>query len=147
MEKYFRAEVYGVYRVAVGKEELYTVLLSCKEWEDKILPIFIGENEAMSIQMALENFKPRRPLTHDLIVQMLETLGITVEKVTIDAVVGDLFTATIFLVDEFNSMKKVHIDARPSDSIAIALRVNAPIYVASHLEAHTVPGNSFRGRD
>ena len=136
MEEYYEASIIGVYQLTMGTEDLYAVLLECKEWEGLVLPIFIGKYEAMAIQMALENYKPIRPLTHDLMIHILDTLGIAIEKVTIDAMVGNYFTATIVLRSEDG--KKWHIDARPSDSIALALRTKAPIYIADRLKRHAI---------
>ncbi len=141
MEGYSKANVVGIFRVSMNNEEVYAVVLSCKEWGNMLLPIFIGSSEAFSIHLALEGYKPRRPLTHDLMVNILETLGITVEKVTIDAVVDNLFTATIILKNE--SGKRWYIDARPSDSIALALRVKAPIFVANRLKNYAIPEEEF----
>jgi len=141
MEKYNKVSVLGVYRVSIADEELYTVVLSCSEWEDLLLPIFIGKFEAVAIQTALEKVKMKRPMTHDLIANILDTIGFAVEKVTIDAMVDDLFTATIVLKDDKG--KKWYIDARPSDSIAIALRTNSPIYVADRLKEYTIPSDNL----
>jgi len=141
MEKYNRASILGVYRVSVASEELYTVVISCHEWADLLLPIFIGRFEAVAIQAGLEKVKMKRPMTHDLIANILDTVGLSVEKVTIDAMVNDLFTATIVLKDDRG--KKWYIDARPSDSIAIALRTNSPIYVADRLKEYAIPGDNL----
>lgn len=141
MEKYNRANILGVYRVSVTSEELYTVVISCREWTDLLLPIFIGRFEAAAIQTGLEKVKTKRPMTHDLIANILDTIGLAVEKVTIDAMVNDLFTATIVLKDDKG--KKWYIDARPSDSIAIALRTNSPIYVADRLKEYAIPSSNL----
>ena len=141
MEGYSKARVVGVYKLSIDHEEAFAVILSCKEWGNLFLPIFIGPPEALAIHMALEGHKPKRPLTHDLIINILDNLGVIVEKVTIDAVVDNLFVATIVLRDD--NGKRWYIDARPSDSIAIALRVNAPIYVANRLRDYAIPEEEF----
>jgi len=141
MEKYNKVNIMGVYRVSIGNEDLYAVVISCHEWKDLLLPIFIGRFEAIAIQTALEKIKMKRPMTHDLIANILDTIGLAVERVTIDAMVDDLFTATIVLKDEKG--KKWYIDARPSDSIAIALRTNSPIYVADRLKEYAVPSDNL----
>jgi len=140
-EEYSRADVVGVYRVSVAGEDLYAVVLSCEGWESTVLPIFIGQFEAVAIQSALEGVRMRRPMTHDLIANILDAVGVSVEKVTIDALVDNLFTATIVLKD--GGGRRWHIDARPSDSIAIALRTSSPIYVADRLREYGIPAEDL----
>lgn len=95
--------------------------------------IFVLPDVAFAISLALENSIPDRPFTHDLMRTIMERLGGTVERVTIDDLWQDTFYAKITLARNGESMD---IDARPSDAIAIALRFRAPIYVAeSVLEA------------
>ena len=95
--------------------------------------IFVLRDVAVAISMALENETPDRPLTHDLMKNMLDRLGATVERVTIDDLWQDTFYAKITLNYQNEAMD---IDARPSDALAIGLRFRAPIYVAeSVLEA------------
>ncbi len=95
--------------------------------------IWIARDLALAISMALENDQPDRPFTHDLIKTILERLNATVERITIDDLWQDTFYAKITVAHNGETMD---IDARPSDSIAIAVRFRAPIYVAeSVLEA------------
>ena len=90
------------------------------------LPIWVGIFEANAIALELEKVSTPRPMTHDLLKSVLEGLGVTVSQV----VVNDLKENTFFAVIELNHNGNViNIDARPSDAIALALRVNAPIYV------------------
>lgn len=90
------------------------------------LPIWIGVMEASAIAMELENVKFSRPLTHDLIKNILHELKVAVEKI----VVTDLRDNTYFALIYINKEGKSHkIDSRPSDAIAIALRTGSPIYV------------------
>lgn len=120
------------------------VLLGSEEWKDKVLPIFIGIPEAMSIQAVLENVELERPLTHDLIVSILHTIGVKIERVTIDGIISGIYTSTIVLKDE-RTMKdrRWYVDSRPSDSIALALRFGSPIYVSRSLYKYTVPLDQF----
>ena len=97
-----------------------------KKW----LPIYVGPFEAQAIAMELENAKPLRPLTHDLIKNLLDLLSIQVSKVTVIDLKDNTFYATISL--EQNGLKK-EIDARPSDAIALALRTKAPIFVSEEV--------------
>jgi len=146
MQGYRKVFVDGLYKVESGGNYYYTVLL--KEYgDDKVLPVFIGAPEAMAIQMALSNVRFKRPLTHDLIISILDSLDISVSKVTIDTVIEGIYTATIVLRDENTGRDRWHIDARPSDSIVIALKTNSPIYVSNKLEKHMVSKEKFLGED
>jgi len=90
------------------------------------LPIWIGVFEANAIALRMEGVTPPRPMTHDLLRSMLEHLGGSVQKI----VISDLRESTFFAVIHVQQAEKtVEIDARPSDAIALALRVDAPLYV------------------
>jgi len=91
------------------------------------LKIFVVRDVAFSISLALESEKPDRPITHDLMKNILERLSCKVERVTIDDLWQETFYARITL--DYNG-QTLDIDARPSDAIALALRFRAPIYVA-----------------
>ncbi len=98
-----------------------------RDEEEKIaLPIWIGLFEANAIAMSLENIITPRPMTHDLIKSMLDSLNVTIEKVVVRDLVENTFYASIFLSTEAGT---IEVDSRPSDAIAIALRMQAPIYV------------------
>ncbi|ABW00890.1 bifunctional nuclease family protein [Caldivirga maquilingensis] len=140
---YLEAVVEGVYVTSTGAEAV--MLLSTEEWGDFVLPIWIGMAEALSIQKAMGQTDFPRPLTHDLLVDILERLNATIEKVTIDALVDHTYTATIYLKDNRTGSQH-YIDARPSDAVAVALRVNAPIFVANHLKQYTVSINELLGK-
>lgn len=91
---------------------------------DRYLPIWIGAAEATAIAYVQQGVTPPRPLTHDLIIDILTELGHTVTAVRIDSLVNNVFFATLIL-DE-----GTEISSRPSDVIAIALRAGAPLYAA-----------------
>jgi bifunctional DNase/RNase len=112
-------------------EESPIVYLKEKEG-DRELPIVIGINEAQSINMALSNFKTPRPLTHDLIVDIFKALGLRLERVVINDLRENTYYARLILFDEEHKTL-YSIDARPSDSIAIALRAKAPIFVSEYV--------------
>jgi bifunctional DNase/RNase len=96
----------------------------------RILPIWIGQPEATAILLALEDVDLPRPLTHDLLKNVLETLGAYVERVEITRVEdGTFYAALIVRAEE----RRMAIDARPSDSIALAVRTGAPLYVAENV--------------
>lgn len=98
---------------------------------DRYLPVVIGIAEVNSIKLKLSGIQPPRPLTHDLIVQVMEQLGAKFERVYIDKLEQNTFFAKLQLKDKEG--QDVHIDARPSDSVAIALRAGAPIYAAEEV--------------
>ncbi|MFH1707558.1 MAG: bifunctional nuclease family protein [Planctomycetota bacterium] len=90
------------------------------------VPIIISIFEAIAIDRAINNRPVVRPMTHDLLAEIITALGATVERVTITKIADNTFYAELRL--ETNGVTRV-IDARPSDSIAIAVRLNAPIFV------------------
>ncbi|MCH8494048.1 MAG: bifunctional nuclease family protein [Balneolales bacterium] len=94
------------------------------------LPIIIGTYEAQAIALELEHIKPPRPMTHDLIKQVVEVFGASVHYVFINSLKDGTFFAQIVL--ESNN-GKLEIDARPSDAIAVAVRFAAPIYVSDEV--------------
>lgn len=97
---------------------------------DRVLPIWVGVFEANAIALQIENIATPRPMTHDLLRNMLRDLNADVEKV----VVSDLRDSTFFALIHLNvSGERVAIDARPSDAIALALRTQAPIFVEEHV--------------
>jgi len=104
----------------------YAILL--KEVDGKKrLPIIIGAFEAQAIALEIEGIKPPRPLTHDLLKQISDSLGATIIEIIIDELRDNTFFAKIILeVSGFSQ----EIDARPSDAIALAVRAQAPIYVS-----------------
>lgn len=97
----------------------------------KVIAIFVDHSVAAAITMALHGLKKSRPLTHDLIRNILAGLGARVEKVVINDLKDDTFFARLYLVQE-NELGRnvVEIDARPSDAMAIALQHECPIFVA-----------------
>ncbi len=94
------------------------------------LPIWIGILEASSIAAALEDIKADRPMTHDLLCSMVESLGARVVKVEIIDLKQNIYFADIVLE---HSGEVKSIDSRPSDAIAVALRTHARIFVSSHV--------------
>lgn len=97
---------------------------------DKVLPIWIGHYEAWAIGMEISGIASKRPLTHDLIFSVIKAMGGQVEKIEIT----DLRDQTFFAVITVKlDSKTIGIDARPSDSLALALKAKAPIYVNENL--------------
>jgi bifunctional DNase/RNase len=105
------------------------VILQEKDGE-RVLPIWIGPSEASAIAMELAGMKFSRPLTHDLFTSLLKGLGSEVQRVVITKVVDNTYYAELILT---RAGEVFSIDARPSDSIAIALRAKAPIYARDEL--------------
>ena len=99
--------------------------------EKKTFVIFVGLFEATAILKEIKSQKSPRPLTHDLIASIFAGLGVTVQKVVINDLQDDTFFARLFLIQE-NELGKslVEIDARPSDSIALALQQGCPVFVS-----------------
>jgi bifunctional DNase/RNase len=92
----------------------------------RVLPIWIGPTEAASIGIALEGQPRVRPMTHDFLASVVQALNAQIERVVIDRVKGSTFFATVTLNQQGES---VAVDARPSDSIALAVRTQSPLYV------------------
>lgn len=103
------------------------VLLKDKD-ELNFLPIWIGIFEATAIAMEMQGVTPPRPMTHDLIKELIEKLGAKVSKVVISDVKDGTFYANIEIDDKDG--KKIVLESRPSDAIAIAVRFSAPLFVA-----------------
>ena len=116
-------------------------VLLATETGDLVLPIYIGGTEAASIERRLHNEPATRPLTHDLMDSVLRRLHTTIVKVQVDELRRDVFGGTfIGSVYLRSAGKTFHVDARPSDAIALAIGSSAPIYVAQKvLDAAGVP--------
>lgn len=98
---------------------------------ERVLPIVIGLAEASAIKLKLSGFQPPRPLTHDLLHSTIGDLGASIEKIVIDKLEENTFHAKVFL--RTSSGQEKIVDARPSDSIALAVRAHAPIFVEDEI--------------
>jgi bifunctional DNase/RNase len=96
----------------------------------RILPIWIGAAEANAIAMELKGVKAQRPLTHDLLKQIIVGLGGDLRRVVISSVKENTYFAELLIHRDDHVFQ---VDARPSDSIALALRLNAPIFTSDQL--------------
>ncbi|MFQ6105686.1 MAG: bifunctional nuclease family protein [Candidatus Hydrothermarchaeaceae archaeon] len=123
-----KVKVTGVYMV--NAKNGATPIVFLENAESKILPIYIGASEAFSIQTALENLPYPRPLTHDLIISMLKRLESEINMIIIDELSEGIFFARIIV--EKNG-EEYEFDARPSDSLALAIRSGAPVYVSNEI--------------
>jgi len=97
---------------------------------DRTLPIIIGEYEAQSIALGLENIKPPRPITHDLTLNIIDSFGAQIDRVIVTELKNNTYYAIVQLR---RKMKLYEIDSRPSDAIALAVRNNIPIFVAEEV--------------
>jgi len=119
-----------VFGVAVDPITKGFVVILKDQDEKKWLPIWIGPYEAKMISLALEKTKPKRPFSPDLIKDIIESAELSMEKVIISDIRDNTYYATIWLK---KGEKQLLIDARPSDAIAVALRLEAPIFVADEV--------------
>ena len=116
-------EILGLSASSTGSNGAYALILKEKGGERQ-LPIVIGAPEAQAIAAELEGLRPTRPLTHDLLKNIIEQAGGSVAEVCIVALRESIFYAEI-TIDGLD----LHVDARPSDAVALAVRFGAPIYV------------------
>ncbi len=119
--------IYGVSFDLVGKQPI--VLLKTADG-NKFLPIWIGHPEAAAILMKLQSQAPPRPMTHDLLSDMLEQLGAQVIRITVTELRENTFYAQITVTQDGN---EIEVDSRPSDAIALAIRAEAPIFAADRV--------------
>ena len=108
------------------KRQDQIIVLKEKEG-DRQFPIVIGFLEASSLKRKLSGIEPPRPMTHDLLVSVVEGLGASLQRVIIDKMVNNTFHAQLEF--KFRNGKKKNIDSRPSDGVALAVRTNADIFV------------------
>ena len=101
-----------------------------EESSERFLPIWIGPFEADAIKMTLDGQQTARPMTHDLTLRLLASLGARVRQVVVSKLVGDTFYAEITTV--IGEQQHI-VDARPSDALALAVRAGIPIYVANEV--------------
>ena len=120
-----KVKVKGVYALHAGGDMVAPVVL-LEDEASRIVPVFVGLSEAISIHHALSGSVSPRPTTHDLFVSTLETLGARISGVLIDDLDGGVYYARLSV--SINSVER-EVDARPSDCMAIALRSGAPITI------------------
>jgi bifunctional DNase/RNase len=118
--------------VKVSMLSQHRVVVLKEEDEERYLPIWIGPFEADAITIGLQNVEMTRPLTHDLLKAVIDHMDASVSHIQVNDLKNDTFYAQI--VVEQNG-RKLEIDSRPSDAIALAVRVGVPIYVATDVMA------------
>jgi len=131
--------LYGVSFEPIGKQPI--VLLKTAD-DDRFLPIWIGHPEAAAILMRLQGAVPPRPMTHDLLADVVSELQGEIVRVTVTELRENTFHARITIMQEG---REVDVDSRPSDAIALAVRCDAQIFVADDvIEESSI---EFQGED
>ena len=115
-----------VSKVAIDVNSKMPVIVLKEKDGDKTLPIWIGLFEAQAIALAMENVRPPRPLTHDLAKSLIEKLNGRVDRIVISDLRHNTFYARILMR---RNGEPLQVDSRPSDAIALALRLKVPIFI------------------
>jgi hypothetical protein len=113
-------------KIKIDESRNEQVIVLKEKEGNRFLPVIIGIAEVNAIKLKLSGIKPPRPLTHDLLMSVIESLGGKLLRVLIDRLHNNTFYAKLCLAVD---AKEILIDARPSDSVALALRAGVPIFV------------------
>ncbi len=117
-----------VSKIRIDERRGEQVIVLKERGGNRVLPIIIGISEVTAIKMKISGIQPPRPLTHDLLKNTIAQLGATLDRIIITKLEFNTFFATLVL--KTKEGQREDVDARPSDSIAVALRSDAPIFVA-----------------
>jgi hypothetical protein len=117
-------------RIIINETSDQQVIVLKERHGPRGFPIVIGIVEIFAIDRRLKGIKPPRPMTHDLLANVIESLGARVERIVIDDLRNHTFYAKIHLNIDGHT---VQVDSRPSDAIALGAAITAPIYVAEHV--------------
>lgn len=128
LKDYIQVEIFGLSLSSSLSGGGYAIILKEINGERR-LPIIIGQFEAQAIALQLEGIVPPRPLTHDLLKNVIESVGFNIDYI----IINELRDSTFFAKIRLDSDSIDEIDSRPSDAIALALKSSAPIYVASYV--------------
>ncbi len=128
-----------VFGVAIDPATKGFVVILKDQGEKKWLPIWIGPFEAKMISLALEKAKPNRPFSPDLIKDIIESAELILDKVVISDIRDNTYYATMWLR---KGEKQLLIDARPSDAIAVALRLKSPLFITDEVMKKASVGHS-----
>jgi len=115
-------------RIKIDENRNEQVIVLKEKEGSRFLPVVIGIAEVNAIKLKLSGIEPPRPLTHDLLLRSVESLGATLQKIYIDRLENNTFFAKLVLTR--NGSGEILIDARPSDSVALALRAGVQMFVA-----------------
>ncbi len=118
-------------KIKVDESRNEQIIIFREKEGTRFLPVVIGISEVNAIKMKLSGIKPPRPMTHDLLLSVIEGLGTSLEKVVIDRLQQNTFYAKLHLKRQ--SQEDIIIDARPSDSVALAIRAGAPVFVSEEV--------------
>ena len=141
MDEFILANVKGVYMTNTVHGPTPVVIISSED--GKIMPIYVGMAEGVSIHTGLNNEVTQRPMTHDLMMTIIERLGATITGVQIDEIQDGIYYARVTLLYDGSTMD---IDARPSDCISLAVRRDVPIKVSkSVFESSTISEDDLDG--
>ena len=119
-----------IHSLGLDEQNNQPVLVLKEDGGLRVVPIWIGHPEAMAIMLAVQGVEPPRPLTHDLMMSIVAAAGYDVERVEINRVENGTFFATLVLK---GPERTLNIDARPSDSLALAVRAGCPVFVAEEV--------------
>lgn len=117
----------------MSQSESY-ILMLCEPNSNTQIPIFIGAHEAQGILLAKEAIKTKRPMTHELMVHVMNDYGLYLREVTIDKVIEGIFYSSLHMSDGFNEKR---FDSRTSDAITLALMCDCPILVSDEVLEET----------
>jgi bifunctional DNase/RNase len=131
METPVPVRVKGVY-IADSQDSSPAPVVLLEDEKERIVPIFVGLSEAISIYHALSGELSPRPMTHDLFISVLESLSASITNVLIDDLDGGIYYARLTVKAD---SRQSEIDARPSDCLALALRAKAPIEIQEKVMA------------
>ena len=118
-------------KIKIDENRSEQVIVLKEQSGSRFLPVVIGMAEVNAIKLKLSGISPPRPLTHDLLLHSIKELGASLKEIHIDKLEQNTFFAKLILVK--NGSPEIKIDARPSDSVALALRADAPIFVAEEV--------------
>lgn len=116
--------------VGLDQTSMVPVVILTDAEERYYVPVVIGPAEANAIAVVMEGLTMPRPLTHDLLLAAIKQLGASIDRVVITELKDDVYYAQILLT---RNGQVIQLDARPSDSIALALRADVPIYVSEQI--------------
>ncbi|MFC1489953.1 bifunctional nuclease family protein [Candidatus Latescibacterota bacterium] len=102
----------------------------------RVLPIWIGPNEAAVIALDLSGISYKRPLTHDLLKSVLDGFNAKLQKIVVSSLKDNTYYAKFYIQADKNSI--IEIDARPSDSVAMALKMESPVFISEEIESSLV---------
>lgn len=125
--------------VGLEQHSMNPVVIITDADEKGFIPILIGPSEAQAISQGMEGQNMPRPMTHDLLKNIVNALGAKVKRIVIHDLKEETYYANVVVE---SGGKEIEVDARPSDAIALALRVEAPIYVSEEIAARAVIANT-----